>query len=621
MASLQDVLMMNGPGDVTTGDIMANAPQKSVWRMLMEAAQGAQGQMDRVPWYVQAPFQPMLAPLEGAINTVRTGASGAENIRQGTAEDDPWRTTRGVGEVGLAGLSVLPATGALSRALMGTVPKALMTGGLLTGLANMPEAQAAGLTPEQEKRKAELQRKIDTGTWGNRTARQEAIRELDGLRRIETEFAMRDNALRQQQEADRRAADEKVVGDARTERDRMLADSWKPFHEQFPRAQAVMPWLPFMTGAALQIPGAIAEARGARGTRNKLAELVGQTHAWSKPSQIQEAATLGRTMLDEFPKGWQQKAAQYGMPVGIGSLEGAAMVNAPDVYNALGPGVNPERAAWQEYIKRLPEGHPERTRAEALLGSMPQANPYREAALDYFTSPGRVATRTGIGALEGGVGAGAVKTLALAAHPTSTALAPLKAGVQNWERVVSGPAGDDAMRAADTVRMLRTADRNAVGRLPPEPPVGFPTGPSGTQGPARLPPPTGGINGTQGPQPPVLPRQTNSDRWSYEGSPQQQQVQQAIVDQVGKGKAIPTLDELKPHLARDGAKNPVPKHLQQRLDNLTEIVTDLKTIGTSDDQIANFILKLMQSGKHTLPAVAAGTMGLGSMQFGDEPQQ
>lgn len=60
--------------------------------------------------------------------------------------------------------------------------------------------------------------------------------------------------------------------------------------------------------------------------------------------------------------------------------------------------------------------------------------------------------------------------------------------------------------------------------------------------------------------------------------------------------------------------------MQERLDNLTEIVTDLKTIGTPDDQIANFILKLMQSGKHKLPAVAAGTMGLGSMQFGNEPQ-
>lgn len=96
-------------------------------------------------------------------------------------------------------------------------------------------------------------------------------------------------------------------------------------------------------------------------------------------------------------------------------------------------------------------------------------------------------------------------------------------------------------------------------------------------------------------------------------------VQQAIAEQVGKGKAIPTLDELRPHLARDGAKNPVPGHLQQRIDNLTEIVTDLKTIGTPDDQIASFILKLMQSGKHKLPAIAAGTMGLNAMQFG-EPQ-
>lgn len=159
--------------------------------------------------------------------------------------------------------------------------------------------------------------------------------------------------------------------------------------------------------------------------------------------------------------------------------------------------------------------------------------------------------------------------------------------------------------------------RDARARL--EPPVGPPTGPSGTQGPGQPLPPTGGPSGTQGPQPPTRPRPASSD-WTYEGSPQQQQIQQAIVEQVGKGKSIPTIDELKPHLARNGVKNPVPKHLQQRLDNLTEIVTDLKTIGTPDDQIASFILKLMQSGKHKLPAIAAGTMGVGAVNFGDEPQ-
>lgn len=65
----------------------------------------------------------------------------------------------------------------------------------------------------------------------------------------------------------------------------------------------------------------------------------------------------------------------------------------------------------------------------------------------------------------------------------------------------------------------------------------------------------------------------------------------------------------------------VPKNFQQRLDNLTEVVNILKTSGMPEDRIAESILKLMQSGKHKLPAIAAGTMGVGAMNFGNEPQQ
>lgn len=159
--------------------------------------------------------------------------------------------------------------------------------------------------------------------------------------------------------------------------------------------------------------------------------------------------------------------------------------------------------------------------------------------------------------------------------------------------------------------------RDARARL--EPPVGPPTGPSGTQGPQPPATPTGATGQTPTVPPQPKPPRGNSEPWTYEGSPQQQQVQQAIAEQVGKGKAIPSIDELRPHLIADGKKKPVQRSMQERLDNLTEIVTDLKTIGTPDDQIANFILKLMQSGKHKLPAIAAGTVGLGGMQFGNEP--
>lgn len=161
--------------------------------------------------------------------------------------------------------------------------------------------------------------------------------------------------------------------------------------------------------------------------------------------------------------------------------------------------------------------------------------------------------------------------------------------------------------------------RDARGRL--EPPVEPPIGPSGTQG---LPPPatpTGGQVGMPTPMRPKKPRQASSVPFSYPGSEQQAQVQQAIFDRYKGAGVLPTLDELRPHLTRDSGKTVVPKDFQQRLDNLTEIVTDLKTIGTPDDQIASFILKLMQSGKHKLPAIAAGTMGVGAMNFGNEPQQ
>lgn len=614
--ALGRALMMGSPDDITTGNMLAGMPEKSLARILMDAARSTQNRVDALPWWVKAPVQPFVSAGEAGLGTIATGASGAENVRRGINEDDPWRTAGGIGELGFAGLSVLPAAGPVGRTLMGTAPRALATTGAMLGLSMSPlitEAQAAGLSPAQEKRKQELQRKVEARQWSSGTERREVERELADLRRIETEYALRQNEIGLKETERKRIADEKAVADAQGVRDRMLGDAWKPFHEEYPNAQKLWPMVPLATAAALQIPGAIMEARGARGAMNKLATLVHDGARWTKPSQVQEAADIGKTLLGEVAKG-----PTFKQPAIWGALEGAALTNTPDLYNWFGPGVNPEYTAQLEYIKRLPEGHPERARAERALTEINPKNLHRQAAQDYFTNPVAVGTRTLGGAIEGGVGATMVRGLAKPFHPSSGDIGTMQAGVDQFRRVVSGEAGTDAMRAADTMRMLRGADQHARAPLPP--PVGPPTGPSGTQGPGQLPPPTGGINGTPTGTRPETPRPTNPDRFSYPGSQQQAQVQQAIFERYNGTGVLPTLDELRPHLTRDSGKTVVPKDFQKRLDNLTEIVTDLKTIGTSDDQIANFILKLMQSGKHTLPAVAAGTMGLNAMQFGGEPQ-
>ncbi len=65
----------------------------------------------------------------------------------------------------------------------------------------------------------------------------------------------------------------------------------------------------------------------------------------------------------------------------------------------------------------------------------------------------------------------------------------------------------------------------------------------------------------------------------------------------------------------------LPESAKDKFTNLERMVLDLRATGRSDDEIATLLSGWMNSGKFNLPAVAAGTMGLGSMQVGDEPQQ
>lgn len=69
------------------------------------------------------------------------------------------------------------------------------------------------------------------------------------------------------------------------------------------------------------------------------------------------------------------------------------------------PVENPEKKAMEAYAFNLPDGHPDKAKAQAAAATMPDINPVHKAALDEFSDPSALAKRAGWGAVEGATGA------------------------------------------------------------------------------------------------------------------------------------------------------------------------------------------------------------------------
>ena len=211
-------------------------------------------------------------------------------------------------------------------------------------------------------------------------------------------------------------AEMEKVGEAEAVRRQMLGEAPKPFHQEYPNWAKIQPAVPALASAITVGGTALVDALASRiGARNwrKAANLGLKT---TNPEEMRVASDTASRYGKAFPEG-KSELPKYLAAGGVGALEGAGLTNYPEYYNANLPGANPERAAYEEYVKRLPAGRPEIEKAQALIKDMPEKNLARESALAYFDKPLAVTMRTGLGAIEGAAGAVAGTKASGAAGP------------------------------------------------------------------------------------------------------------------------------------------------------------------------------------------------------------
>lgn len=88
-----------------------------------------------------------------------------------------------------------------------------------------------------------------------------------------------------------------------------------------------------------------------------------------------------------------------------GASFGVGANNVPLIYNAFSTEVdNPEQRAYDAYAYALPEGHPDKLKAQEKADKLPKLNPLREQAQEELYDPYKFVERAAMGALEGFAG-------------------------------------------------------------------------------------------------------------------------------------------------------------------------------------------------------------------------
>jgi hypothetical protein len=213
-----------------------------------------------------------------------------------------------------------------------------------------------GLLPEQQAEYDALERKIGAGDFGSSADRRMAVERHRELRAISDKFSTEKNAGAQA-EYTRHGEAADAAFKREMARDKRFADT--TMGKVYEETAGVTPFL-FASGT-----GAL-------------------TRAAMKPSF----------------------AANYGIPVGVGAVEGAIAANAPlgtDAY-ILPPAYNPVRAGYEAGARELPASDPRRAEWIANADREPVENPVRSQASKEFYDPAKLAERTLFGLAEGGVG-------------------------------------------------------------------------------------------------------------------------------------------------------------------------------------------------------------------------
>jgi hypothetical protein len=88
-----------------------------------------------------------------------------------------------------------------------------------------------------------------------------------------------------------------------------------------------------------------------------------------------------------------------------GASFGVGANNVPLVYNSFSTEVdNPEQRAYAAYAYNLPDGHPDKAKAQSMANDLDKLNPVRTDAQKELYDPWKFGERAGMGALEGFAG-------------------------------------------------------------------------------------------------------------------------------------------------------------------------------------------------------------------------
>lgn len=369
----------------------------------------------------------------------------------------------------LSPVSMLPTMAAAkggAAALNAARANPTAAGGLMAGIvAASPSAIGAdddGLTAGQRERRDTLNAKLGKGGL-KRNERDE----LKGLNDLTIEFSKRQN------EATQDATKGKVMEADAVRRD-MLDKADKPFAKQFPVWNSVQPFVPLALGAATTAPFLTRAAVGEQKAVNAWQRSADKGLKATSANDLAQSSNLTNAYAAQFkdkPKGVMGIAASYPVPAAVGAVEGAVASNLPEAYNAMLPSENPERAAYAEYIKRLPAGAvKEALHAQGIMSGLPPVQPERDAAFNHFGSA-NFAKRLGVGALEGAGGGVFASTMAKGLTP-STWSRPT-AQTEALAARMSGAGLDDATRAiqAETQAMGSMLPmRGERAQMPPQAP-------------------------------------------------------------------------------------------------------------------------------------------------------
>lgn len=109
--------------------------------------------------------------------------------------------------------------------------------------------------------------------------------------------------------------------------------------------------------------------------------------------------------LTRMATGGGSFANKWGIPIGVGAVEGIVANNIPLAYNAFGTEPdNPEKRAYRAYARELPPDHPRKEEFANYAAGLPDKNPVREVAERDALDPAQMVKRGFMGGLEGVLG-------------------------------------------------------------------------------------------------------------------------------------------------------------------------------------------------------------------------